>query len=128
MRRQGVGGSRRRAQGVGGGRAGGGADRAGGGDGEDEGVGEQNISARTDFTTDTSGRSISGSTDNSNSKRDWWFPNKAAFGRKKVYQAQDLFNRLTRQSTNLRGFDSFLIRDSTDVQKIDNQQNEWTDR
>jgi hypothetical protein len=94
---------------------------------DEEGVGEQNISARTDFTTDTSARSMSGGTDNG-SKRDWWFPNKAAFGRKKVYQAQDLFNRLTRQSTNLRGFDSFLIRDSTDVLKIDNQQNEWTDR
>ena len=90
-------------------------------------VGEQNISVRTDMSGDTSARSMSGNSNNS--KRDWWFPNKAAFGRKKVYQAQDLFNRLTRQSTNLRNFDSFLIRDSVDAQKkIENQQSEWTDR
>jgi len=87
-------------------------------------------SARTDIT-DFSNRSWGQPGSPGTSKLDWWFPAKAAFGRKKVINVEELFSRLTRssrQTGNWNQFDSFLVRESVDVDKIEARQSEWIDR
>ena len=62
-------------------------------------------------------------------KLDWWFPAKAAFGRKKDVAVAELFDRLTRPSMNTNTkIDSFLLRDSVDADKIETRQSKWIDR
>jgi len=62
-------------------------------------------------------------------KLDWWFPAKAAFGRKKDVAVEELFDRLTRPSMNTNTkIDSFLLRDSVDADKIETRQSKWIDR
>ena len=84
---------------------------------------------RTEASELSTGRDLSTSVRNrKHSKLDWWFPAKAAFGRKKDVAVEELFNRLTRPSTAGETYSSFLVRDSVDVDKIETNQTQWIDR
>ncbi|QDZ25152.1 inward rectifier potassium channel protein [Chloropicon primus] len=83
--------------------------------------------AVSDYTdAGSSSRSVRGGV----SKLDWWFPAKAAFGRKRDVAVEELFNRLTRPSmaSSEKHYESLLIRDSVDVDKIETNQTKWIDR
>ena len=63
------------------------------------------------------------------SVRDWVYPARAAFGRTRALNPDELFNMLTKESTfSVRSIDSLLQRDSVDLRNPKEEEGRWIDR